>query len=743
MARVVVIGEILVEMMARDVGQTFLRPGQFMGPYASGAPAIFAEQAARTGCEVALIGTVGCDDFGTLNVERLRRSGVDVSHIRRHASLPTGSAFVTYAADGSRSFVFNIAHSAAGAITDDQVDPQLFKDCRFFHVMGSSLLSAEVVAAAQKGIELAKRAGAQVSFDPNVRKELLANPQLRDAIQAILRKTDILLPSEDDIRHLFPAMNEQQAAAQLLAAGVRMIALKRGAKGCTFFAKGKILDVPAIPSEEIDPTGAGDCFGGTFISSLAQGVPADRALVLANAAGALAVRARGPMEGSSRLIEIERYIEECQTPRSALAEITRLFKANRSGEAKAIYSVCSAHHLVLEAACEQARRDGSVLLIEATCNQVNQDGGYTGMTPVDFREYAHRIAARMSFPLDNLVLGGDHLGPNPWQHLPAKAAMEKACDMVAAYAAAGFAKIHLDASMPCQDDPRPLSNFEIGKRAARLCQAAENAIGDSACNPLYIIGTEVPVPGGAVEELEIEVTRSASLEETLDVHRQAFAALSLASAWDRVVGVVVQPGVEFGDETVAEFIPEKANQLASCILRHEGLVFEAHSTDYQSSRALRALVEHHFGILKVGPELTFVMREAIFGLARIEEEWVPQPQRSNLRSVIEETMLEHPENWKKYYRGNADQLRFSRAYSRSDRIRYYWPAPTITEALEVLLRNLTERPAPLPLLSQYLPNQAEAVRDGVLANEPTALIHHKVRDSLLRYATACGLAKRE
>jgi len=742
MARLVVIGEILVEIMARDVGQTFLRPGAFMGPYPSGAPAIFADQAARTGCDVALIGSVGCDDFGTMNMERLRQSGVNVSRIRQHACLPTGSAFVTYAADGSRSFVFNIAHSAAGAIADDQVDPLLFEDCAFFHVMGSSLVSAEVAAAIEKGMELAKRAGAQVSFDPNVRKELVASPKRNEVIQAILRRADILLPSEEDMKHLFPGMTEREAAEKLLSSGVRMIVLKRGAKGCTYFEAGKIVNVPAFPSEEIDPTGAGDCFGGTFISCLAQGVPTDRALVLANAAGSLAVRARGPMEGNSSLQEIERYIEERQTPRSALEEMMRLFKANRAGQAEGIYSVCSANRLVLEAAFAQARCDGSVLLIEATSNQVNQDGGYTGMTPGDFREYAHQIAAKMSFALDKLILGGDHLGPTPWQHLPAEAALEKACELVAAYAAAGFAKIHLDASMPCEDDPRPLSSDEVGRRAARLCQAAENAVSRSASKPLYIIGTEVPPPGGAVKELELEVTSRASLEETLEVHRKAFAALSLESAWDRVVGVVVQPGVEFGDESIAEFIPERADQLADCILRHEGLVFEAHSSDYQSSSALRALVEHHFGILKVGPELTFVMREAIFGLAQIEDEWVPRLRRSNLRSVIEEVMLQHPENWKKYYRGDADQLRIARAYSLSDRIRYYWPAPKVTEALGILLCNLTERPAPLPLLAQYLPKQAEALHLGVIPNDPTAMIRHKVRESLLRYAAACGLAKR-
>jgi D-tagatose-1,6-bisphosphate aldolase subunit GatZ/KbaZ len=436
-------------------------------------------------------------------------------------------------------------------------------------------------------------------------------------------------------------------------------------------------------------------------------------------------------------------VEGHKAPRFAVEELRRLLEANRGGQATGIYSVCSANRLVLEAACAQARRLQSLLLIEATSNQVNQEGGYTGMNPADFRGYVREIAARMSFPTDRLLLGGDHLGPNPWQHLPAEAAMEKACAMVADYAAAGFGKIHLDASMPCQDDPRPVANAEIGRRAARLCQAAEDALSGSSPKPVYIIGTEVPTPGGAQEKLEIEVTRTDSLEETIAIHRQAFRARSLESVWDRVVGVVVQPGVEFGDDAVAEFIPEKADPLAECILRHEGLVFEAHSTDYQTGKALRALVEHRFGILKVGPELTFMMREAIFGLAQIENEWVAEAQRSNIREVIEQVMIEHPENWKKYYRGDADQLRFARAYSLSDRIRYYWPAPRIAAALGTLLHNLTERPAPLALVAQYLPRQAQAIRVGACQNEPTAMIHHKVSEALLRYATACGLARGE
>lgn len=434
--------------------------------------------------------------------------------------------------------------------------------------------------------------------------------------------------------------------------------------------------------------------------------------------------------------------EESAASRNSVDEMRQLLRENREGKRRGIYSVCTANRLVLEGAFAQAAHDGSLLLVEATCNQVNQRGGYTGMVPAQFRDYIHAIAEEMHFPIGRVVLGGDHLGPNPWKDEPASVAMEKACIMVAAYVDAGFSKIHLDASMACADDATPLARQEIAERAARLCEVAETATRNSAARPVYVIGTEVPTPGGAVEEMEIEVTSTESLRQTLEVHRRAFERRNLLSAWDRIVGVVVQPGVEFGHDTVEDYQPDKALQLSESILQQDGIVFEAHSTDYQTAESLRQLVSGHFGILKVGPELTFVMREAIFGLACIEEEWIADERRSNLRAIIEQVMLEHPGNWKGYYHGDERQQHIARAYSLSDRIRYYWPNGEISKALAVLLENLREHPAPLPLLSQYLPRQAEAIRAGTISNNPVSIIHDKVRESLARYADACGLALR-
>src|SRR5215469_4880744 len=439
------------------------------------------------------------------------------------------------------------------------------------------------------------------------------------------------------------------------------------------------------------------------------------------------------------MTDTKRGTDESPMAHSSASELCRILTENRAGRPRSIYSVCSANRLVLEAAFAQAEHDKSPLLIEATCNQVNQEGGYTGLTPAQFRDYVHAIARDVDFPLQRLILGGDHLGPNPWRSEPAVIAMEKACAMVTAYAKAGFSKIHLDASMACADDPHALTGAEIAERAARLCEAAEAATQGSADKPLYVIGTEVPTPGGAQEEMHVAVTTTVSLKETLDVHHDAFARRNLLSAWERVIAVVVQPGVEFNDEAVADYIPERASELSRCILEKERVVYEAHSTDYQTTDSLRQLASDHFGILKVGPELTFAMREAVFALGRIEEEWIAESSRSEIRGVIERAMIDNPEYWKPYYRGDEVQMKVARAFSFSDRIRYYWPNAEVSLSIARLIKNLSQSPAPLPVIAQYLPRQAEAIRAGIVKNDPNAIIRHKIQESLARYSSACGL----
>ncbi|PSW22168.1 tagatose-bisphosphate aldolase subunit KbaZ [Photobacterium sanctipauli] len=424
--------------------------------------------------------------------------------------------------------------------------------------------------------------------------------------------------------------------------------------------------------------------------------------------------------------------------------LLNLVQRHKAGEQTGIYSVCSAHPLVIEAALMQALSDDSLLLIEATSNQVDQFGGYTGMTPADFRDFVLNKAESLQFPTEKLILGGDHLGPNRWQALPAEEAMAKADDLIAAYVAAGFKKIHLDCSMSCQGEPVPLSDEVVAARAARLAVIAEKTAVAcfGASDITYVIGTEVPVPGGAAEELdELEVTAPAAARKTIDCHRDAFEKAGVVSCWERVIGLVVQPGVEFDHTGVIDYRPEKAQALSRVVDDYPHLIFEAHSTDYQTDKAYNALVRDHFAILKVGPALTFAMREALFNLCEIEEQITPKAHCSNLREMIEQTMCQAPEYWNKYYHGDESQQRFARSYSFSDRIRYYWPNQQINQAQDKLFGNLSRSGIPLPLLSQYLPEQFHAVREGMVESAPEALVLDKIRQVLRSYAKACKLNK--
>lgn len=387
-----------------------------------------------------------------------------------------------------------------------------------------------------------------------------------------------------------------------------------------------------------------------------------------------------------------------------------------------------------------ARDANSLLLIEATSNQVDQHGGYTGMTPQDFRDFAEQMADKHYFPRNQLILGGDHLGPNRWQALPAEVAMRNAEELIRCYVAAGFKKIHLDCSMSCADDPVPLTDAIVAMRAAKLAKIAEQTaietFGES--DLVYVIGTEVPVPGGAHETLaELAVTTPQAAKTTLAAHRHAFEVQGLSELWPRIIGLVVQPGVEFDHTQIVDYQPEKSQALSQMIEAFDNMVFEAHSTDYQTPQALQQLVQNHFAILKVGPALTFALREALFSLAAIERELRPAHKCSGLREVLESVMLEQPENWQHHYHGNNSDRRLARGYSYSDRIRYYWPDQQIDEAFEQLVHNMEDELIPLPLISQYLPLQYLKVRGGELTPKPRELIIDHIQDILKQYHAAC------
>jgi len=409
-----------------------------------------------------------------------------------------------------------------------------------------------------------------------------------------------------------------------------------------------------------------------------------------------------------------------------------------------IYSVCSAHCPVLQAAMAQAMVDQSVLLIESTSNQVDQFGGYTGMTPADFVRYAKQIASAMGFPWEAVVLGGDHLGPNVWQKEPARSALGKASDQVRAYVEAGYRKIHLDATMGCADDPtHQLQLDTIAERTALLCQAAEEGISSESAKPVYVIGSDVPTPGGATQTGGvIPVTSAVDVGETIERTRTAFEARRLHDAWQRVIAVVVQPGVEFGSDYVYNYDHSMTEDLISYIEQQTDLVYEAHSTDYQTPDSLRAMVVDHFAVLKVGPWLTFAYREAVFALAEIERLWLgtrKDIQLSSLIDIIDREMGANPDHWRRHHQGEGGSAEVMRKYGFSDRIRYYWLNPQISAAVRRLMENLSQYPAPLSLLSQYLPYQYEAVRGCRINNVPAELIRHKIGQVLSLYSAAAGM----
>ncbi|NGQ96695.1 sugar kinase [Brevibacillus sp. SYP-B805] len=310
MAEIITIGEILVEVMAKSLGQTFEQTGEFIGPFPSGAPAIFIDQATKTGSSTAIVSKVGRDGFGRLNVERLKRDGVDVRYIGTVADKTTGIAFVTYKENGDRDFIFTLKDSAAACVTPEDVREEMFEGCNYFHIMGCSAFNAGMIAALTKAISIAKDKQVKITFDPNIRKELMENERVKAFILYALRSCDIFLPGEEELKIITGLADEREAAEAVFAQQVRCMIVKRGSRGCTVYERDAVYDVEPYPTEEVDPTGAGDCFAGTFVSLINQGRSIREAVTYANAAGAYAVSRKGPMEGTATLAQLEAFLQE-------------------------------------------------------------------------------------------------------------------------------------------------------------------------------------------------------------------------------------------------------------------------------------------------------------------------------------------------------------------------------------------------------------------------------------------------
>ncbi|MCF0149574.1 MAG: class II D-tagatose-bisphosphate aldolase, non-catalytic subunit [Clostridium sp.] len=422
----------------------------------------------------------------------------------------------------------------------------------------------------------------------------------------------------------------------------------------------------------------------------------------------------------------------------------------KNGENVGIFSVCCSNNYVIEASMEKLLNKDIPLLVEATANQVDQFGGYTGMKPKDYVEYIYKIADRIGFPKERIILGGDHLGPLTWKDIDATEAMENAKVLIREYVLAGFTKIHIDTSMPLKGDIKNkiFNDSLIADRASVLCKIAEETYLElkkkdkDAIHPVYIIGSEVPIPGGAQVEEEEEgpkVTNVENLKNTVKTFKDAFERIGVKEAWDYVIGVVVQPGVEFSSDYVWEYDRDEAKDLKNELKKYPQLVFEAHSTDYQTPKSLRKMVEDGFIILKVGPALTFGFREGIFALNIIENEilkYESNGELSNFMDILDFSMIKNPKDWINHYSGTGEKIKLERKYSLSDRARYYMPKDDVNFALEKLMNNLEEREIPITIISQFMHEQYKKIRSGSLKPIAKELLKDRIGEYLDDYIYA-------
>lgn len=412
--------------------------------------------------------------------------------------------------------------------------------------------------------------------------------------------------------------------------------------------------------------------------------------------------------------------------------LLKMIDKRKAGIHVGIPSFCCANKIVIEAILEQSQRFDDTVLIEGTSNQVNQFGGYTGMTPKAFAEYTYTIADRIGFDHNHIILGGDHMGPLPWCDLPAQEAMEHAKLLVKLCVQAGYKKIHLDTSMRLGDDPvdEPLSNDTIAERGAILFEECEKAYQEllltnpKEIRPVYVIGSEVPIPGGSqgIED-QVTVTKPEDFENTLLAYKKQFKQRGLSELWENVIAIVVQPGVEFGERGIHPYDRMEAQRLCRALGQYPDIVFEGHSTDYQAPSKLREMVEDGIAIIKVGPALTFALREGLFALSMMEKELLSDTSKqAHFEEVLDEVMCENPKNWIRHYHGSEAEIKLARKYSFSDRCRYYFVDPRVDAAMEQLFSNMDSLSIPLGMLHQYMPHQYARVRDGKLPLKAKELV---------------------
>lgn len=423
--------------------------------------------------------------------------------------------------------------------------------------------------------------------------------------------------------------------------------------------------------------------------------------------------------------------------------IKEIIAKRQLGINEGIPSFCTANDIVIETILEYAKNFNDYVLIEATPNQVNQFGGYANMTPYDFVDYVYEIADEIGFSKDNILLGADHFGPLVWADKPEDEAMENAKELVRQAVLAGYTKIHLDTSMKLGSDDVnvKLSDDVIAKRGVELYQVCEDAFKEriekfpKSMHPVYVIGSEVPIPGGELEELDtLQITSPIDFKNTVDAYEKKFKESGIDNAWENIIAVVVQPGVEFSNVDVHLYERNKSKNLSQVLEEYPNLVFEGHSTDFQPSTKLKEMVEDGVAILKVGPACTFAFREGLFAISMIEKELIKDESHcENFIETLENVMVENPKDWQDYYEGNELDKELARKYSFSDRSRYYLSRPEIESCINNLFKNIDSYDLPLGMIKQYFPNVFMKILENDYPTDSKSLVKSNIIDVIEDY----------
>ncbi len=292
MTSLLVVGEVLAEFLRPIRDSPLDETAVMMGPFPSGAPAIFASAAARLGVPTELCAVVGDDPFGRMIRDRLQQDGVEVGGVSIHPKLATAVAFVAYTSTGDRSFVFHVSDAAAATLrrTDLGGRPE---ETDWLHISGSSLaLGSPLAETAVEAVRRVKLAGGRVSVDPNIRAEASSRAVIA-SIRSVVQQADVSFPSEGELDAI--GLDE----AELARTGA-VICTTLAAKGARVRYGELDVHVPAPAANEVDPTGAGDIFAAGFVAATLRGAAPVDAAQLGCEIAARSVETLGPMESSIR-----------------------------------------------------------------------------------------------------------------------------------------------------------------------------------------------------------------------------------------------------------------------------------------------------------------------------------------------------------------------------------------------------------------------------------------------------------